>query len=112
MGPLHQRIEIGDCAENRVDPAKIRDVVTKIPHRRCEEGRDPDCIDAQIGDMAEPLGNSGQITHAIAVGIGETSRINLVDHRPAPPVGALGVLLSVCHGSRQCHRADVPMQMA
>ena len=112
MGPLHQRIEIGDCAENRVDPAKIRDVVTKIPHRRCEEGRDPYRIDAQIGDMAEPLGNSGQIAHAVAVGVSKTARIYLVDHRPAPPVGALGVLLSVCDGSPQCHRADVPMQMA
>ena len=46
-----QRVEIGERAEHRIDVAIVGDVVAEILHRRGEEGRDPDRVDAERGDI-------------------------------------------------------------
>ena len=85
MRARDQRVEIRQRAENRIDIAIIGDVVAEILHRRSEEGRNPDRIDAELGDMVEPAGNAGQIADPVAVRIHEAARIDLVDRRAAPP---------------------------
>ncbi len=40
-------VEIRERAEDRIDGAVVGDVVAEIRHRRLEEGRDPDRIDAE-----------------------------------------------------------------
>ena len=62
-----QRVEIGQRAEDRIDLAIIGDVVAEILHRRGEEGRHPDRVDAQVGDMVESRGDARQIADAVAV---------------------------------------------
>ncbi len=51
-----QRIEIGQRAEHRIDVAIVRDVVAEILHRRLEEGRYPDRIGAERGDVGQAGG--------------------------------------------------------
>ena len=42
-----QRVEIVERAEHRIDVAIVGDVVAEILHRRLEEGRQPDRVDAE-----------------------------------------------------------------
>ncbi len=91
-------IEIGQGAEHRVDRAVIGDVVAEVLHRRGEEGRDPDRIDTQRGDMVQPAGNAAQVAHAVAIAVLEAARVDLVDRRAAPPFGGLALLLWL-HGT-------------
>ena len=49
-----QRVEIGERAEERIDVGVVGDVVAEVLHRRGEEGREPDRVDAEIGDVGEP----------------------------------------------------------
>ena len=46
-------VEIIQRSETRIDAAIIADVVAKILHRRGEEGRDPDPVHSQRGDVVE-----------------------------------------------------------
>ena len=89
MRALDQRVEVGERAEDRIDAAIIGDVVTEIPHRRGEEGRQPDRIHPEARDIVELGGDAWQVADAVAVRIGEAARVDLVDRR-APPPGRAG----------------------
>ena len=39
----------------------------------------------RLGDIVEPRGDPGQVADAVAVGVGEAARIDLVDGGAAPP---------------------------
>ena len=79
MRALDQPIEILERAEDRIDVAIVGDVVAEILHRRGEERRQPDAGDAERGDVAEALRDSGQIADPVAVRVREAVRIDLVD---------------------------------
>ncbi len=63
----HQRVEILERAEHRIDVAVVGHVVAHVGHRRLEEGRQPDGVDAERGDMGKPGGDAAQVADAIAV---------------------------------------------
>ena len=44
-------------------------------------------IDAEIGDIVQPLDDAGKIADAVAIGILKRARIDLIDYRAAPPFG-------------------------
>ena len=71
----------------------VGDVVAEILHRRGEEGRQPDGVDAEGGDIVQPRGDAREVADSVAVRVGEAARIDLVDHRAPPPVGAGGRLV-------------------
>ncbi len=85
MRPGQQPVEVVQRAEQRVDVALVGDVVAEIGHRRAEERRYPDRIHAQRGDVIEPVDDARQVTDAIAVGVQEAARIDLVDDGAPPP---------------------------
>jgi hypothetical protein len=88
VGRGEEPVEIGERAEDRVDIAIVGNVVAVIFHRRCEEGRQPDRIDPERGDIVETLGDPGEVANPVAVRIGEAARIDLVDDGAAPPLAA------------------------
>ena len=90
VGLVDQDVEVRERAEDRIDVAVVRDVVAEILHRRGEEGRQPDGVDPQGGDVVEVVGDALQIADAVAVRVGETARIDLIDDRAAPPFGGVG----------------------
>jgi len=90
VGAFDQAVEIGQGPEHRVDVAIVGDVIAEILHRRGEEGAEPDGVDAERGDVVEAGGDPGQVADAVAVAVGETARIDLIDDRAAPPVGVAG----------------------
>ena len=83
---FHQPVEIAQRAEDRIDVAVVRHVVAEILHRRGEERAQPDGVDAEIGDVVEPLGDADEVADAVAIVVLEGARVDLVDHRAAPPV--------------------------
>ena len=90
VGARDQAIEIGQGPEHGIDVAIVCHVVAEVLHGRGEEWAKPDGVDAERGDIVEVPGNAGQIPDAVAVRIGEAARIDLIDNRPAPPVGSAG----------------------
>jgi hypothetical protein len=82
----NQFVKILERAEHRVDRAVIRHVVTHIGHGRFEEGRQPDRVDAERGDVGDAARDAGKIAAAIAGRILERPGIDLIDHAAAPPV--------------------------
>ena len=87
MRARDQPVEIAERAEYGIDRAVIRHVVAEILHRRDEERRDPDRVDAQFGNVIELARDPVQIADAIIIAVEETARIDLIDHRAAPPLG-------------------------
>ena len=84
----HQRIEVTQGAERRVDTLVVGNVVAEVVHRRGIEGRDPQGVDPEPTQVVEPRLDPGKIPDSVAVGILERARIDLVDdgvrsHRPA-----------------------------
>jgi hypothetical protein len=80
-----QRIEIGQRSENRIDRKIVRHIVAEVLHRRGKERREPDRIDPEPGNVIEPRGHAREIADAIAVGVAEAARIDLIDRSPTPP---------------------------
>ena len=93
----NERVEIGERAEDRIDVAIIGDIIAEIAHGRGEEGRYPDRVHAQFGDMLQSLGDAVQVTHAVMIAVLKAARINLIDHRALPP-GLIGLWGRFCHG--------------
>ena len=96
-----QRVEVGEGAEHRVDVAVVHHVVAEVEHRRGEERRDPDRVDPEAGDVGQPVDDPGEVADAVAVRILERARIDLVDHRAAPPV-AVAAAAACPRGSIRC----------
>ena len=65
--PIEERVEVGQGPEQGIDVAIVADVVAEVLHRRGEEGREPDPVDAEAGDVVEPLDDALQVADAIAV---------------------------------------------
>jgi len=85
-----QTVEIGQGAEQRVHRAVVGDVVAEVGHRRLEKRRDPDRIDAQACHVIEAIDDAGQVADAVAIGIDEAARVDLVNRRAAPPWRLVG----------------------
>jgi len=84
----HQRLRLLHGAEHRVDVAVVGHVVPGIVHGRGVEGRDPQRVGAQLGDVPQVRADSGDVTDAVAIRVGEGARVHLVDDGVAPPRGA------------------------
>jgi hypothetical protein len=97
-----QVVGILQRAEARVDVGVVGDVIAPVGERRGVDGRQPDGIGAQIGDVVQALRDALQVPLPVAVGVLKGARIDLVDDRVAPPrrrgVGAHGHILPVSAG--------------
>src|SRR5215470_2257399 len=80
-----QPIEPGEISELGIDRRIVADVVTEIGHRRGEDWRDPDRIDAQLDQIIEAREDPVEITDAVPVRILKRARVDLIDDAPLPP---------------------------
>src|SRR3954463_5008290 len=87
-----QPIKVPDLAEDRIDIDVVGDVVAEVGHWRSEDGGNPDRIDAEVDQIAEPAGDSVQISYAIIVAVLKGSRVDLINDGGFPP----------WHGSAHC----------
>ena len=54
----HERVEVGERAEARVDRRVVGDVVAEVLHRRAVDRRQPDGVDAEPHEVVEPAPRS------------------------------------------------------
>ena len=87
VGGIPHLVEVGERAEERVDVAVVGDVVSGVVLRRGHERREPDRVDPELLERTQSARDAGQIADAVAVGVRERTRVDLVDDRGAPPVG-------------------------
>ena len=84
-----QPVDIDQRAEQRVDIAVVTDVVAGIGHRRAKDRRQPQGVDAQLLQVIEMAQHAVEVTDAVAVAVGEGTRVDLVNGGAFPP-GCLG----------------------
>src|SRR5918999_47991 len=82
---LHEGVEVGERPEARVDVAVVGHVVAEVRHRRWIERGEPQRLDAELLEVAEPGAQAAQVAHAVVVAVGERARIHLVDGSVLPP---------------------------
>ena len=82
-----QRVEVRQGAEHGIDVAVVGDVVAEVAHRRPEDRRQPDGVDAEPGEVVQPADQAPQVTDAVPVRVRERPRIDLVDDALLPPRG-------------------------
>ena len=67
MGLGDQPVEVGEGAEDRVDVAVVGHVVAEVGHRRAEERREPDGVDAEPRQVVEARRDAVEVADAVAV---------------------------------------------
>ena len=87
----HEVVDVGQRAEGRVDVLVVADVVAVVVLRRAVDRRQPHHVHAEQREVVEPVDQPPQVADAVTVGVREAARVDLVDHRAAPPV--LGAVL-------------------
>jgi hypothetical protein len=80
-----QVVEVVEGAEQGIDVAVVGDVVAEVGHGRAVERRQPDGVDAEVDQVAQPSPDAGEVADPVAVGVGERAGVDLVDHGVLPP---------------------------
>src|SRR6202034_2247671 len=80
-----ERVSVRERAEDRIDAAVVGDVVAGIGHRRWVPRVEPDGVDTQAGEVAQPCPHSGEIADPVPVAVRETAHVQLVDGGATPP---------------------------
>ncbi|MCY1365290.1 hypothetical protein D9M69_521300 [compost metagenome] len=108
MHACAHRVEVGQRAVQRIDRAIVGHVVAEVLHGGAEEGRDPDRVDAQAGDVVELRRDAGQVADAVAVAVHEAARVDLVDHRAPPPFAVAAAHACPCGRNSLWHAKSGP----
>jgi hypothetical protein len=87
-----RRIELLEGAERRVDVLVERDVVPGVVLRRGVDGRQPDDVHAQTGQVVEATRDPREVPDAVTVAVGEAPGPDLVHDGGLPPQ-----VVRVCH---------------
>ncbi len=85
VGVADQRVRVQQGAEHRVHRPVVGHVVAGVGLRGGVERREPDGVHAEVAQVGQTAADAGQVAHAVAVGVGETARVHLVDDRVPPP---------------------------
>jgi hypothetical protein len=85
VGRGDERVGVFRPPEHRVDRAVVGDVVAGVGLRRWVERGDPQRVDPEGDEVVEAAHDAQQVADAVAVGVGERARIDLVDDGVAPP---------------------------
>ena len=83
---VDEAAEVAHRAVGWVDRAVVGNVVTVVAQRRGIERHQPDRIDAERGDVIEPLHQPTEVAHSVIVGILESLDVHLVDDGVLVPV--------------------------
>ena len=84
-------VEVGHGAELGHDFAVVADVVAVVGVGGVVVGAEPDDVDAELLEVVELGGDAGEVADAVAVGVLEGARVDLVDDGFFPPCGLVAV---------------------
>ena len=92
-----ERLEVVQRAVLRIHASVVGDIVTVIAQWRGEERQQPDCGDAQVLDVVQPLCEPAQVADSIVVAVSKGTHMELVDNGVLEPGRASGFT----HGVRR-----------
>src|SRR6478735_3508865 len=78
-------VEVLEGAEERIDVLVVADVVAVVVLRAAVHRREPHDVHAELDEMVDALQHAAQVADAVAVGVLERPRVDLVDDGPRPP---------------------------
>src|SRR5579862_8805798 len=90
-------VEAGKRAEVAMHVAVVADVVTPIAQRRWIDRAQPERIDAELAQVIEMRGDAVEVADAVAIRVGKTARIDLIEDRVLPPMARHRLGGSVAH---------------
>jgi hypothetical protein len=85
VGRVEQRVEVPERPVGPVDVGEVGDVVAEVGQRRRVDGREPRRVGTELGEVVETRLDAREISDAVAVGVLERARVDLIDDRVAPP---------------------------
>ena len=88
VGVGEQRVEGREVSEERVDVAVVGHVVAEVGHRRAVDRRQPDRVGPEPLQVLEARAQALEVADAVAGGVGERARVDLVDDGVLPPHAA------------------------
>src|SRR4029077_9458636 len=103
-----ERLCLTERPEHRVDVAVVRAFVAAVRHWRDVPGCEPDGVYPEVVKIAQSRSNAGEVADPVAVPVGETPDVDLIDDGGAPPwrVGAPRVWLQPLRGQQPGTRAS------
>ena len=87
MSLREQQVKIIESAKDRVNPAVVGNVITKVGHRGRVNGRNPDRVDAEPTEIVQAQSYARKIADAVAVAVLERTGVDLVNDAVLPPKG-------------------------
>jgi hypothetical protein len=72
---IDQRLRLVERAEQRVDVPVVRDVVTRVRHRRRVPRVEPDRVDAERRQVGQARPDARQVADPVAVAVGEAAHV-------------------------------------
>lgn len=71
MGRSEQLVEVREGTKEPIDVGVVRHVIAEVGHRRRIEGREPDGVDPEPGQVVQTSGDTRKVADAIPVRVGE-----------------------------------------
>ena len=95
----NQSFESGQVAELRIDITVVADIVAPVFERRAIDGGEPNRIDTQrsigaIIQIVQVRGDAVEVPDAVAIRVGKTAHVDLIENRAAPPFDGHGTCSS------------------
>jgi hypothetical protein len=95
VAAFDEAVEVGQRAERRIDVAVVRDVVAEVRHGGGVDRRQPHRRHAEVVQVVDALRDPREVADAVAVGVRERPRVDLVDGAALPPWRLVTVLEDV-----------------
>ena len=86
---VDERVEIGHGAEQRIDAGIVGDIIAEIGHRRGEDRRQPDRVDAEVQQIGQPVDNALDVADPVGIGVLKRAGIDLIEHAVPPPTSVI-----------------------
>src|SRR5690606_16803844 len=97
-GAVHQAGQVVVGAVAGGDGEVVGDVVAGVPEGRGEARVEPDGVHAEPLEMVEPLLDAGEVADAVAVGVREALRIDLVEDGVGQPLAGRACVMTEVRG--------------
>ena len=86
VGRVEKSLEVLDGAVGGMDAVEIGDVVAVVAQGRRVHGQDPQAVDAEVPYVVQALGQPGEVSDAVPVGVAERLDVDLVEDGVLVPV--------------------------